>query len=225
MTDRDDEEAGGGLGGFDLEENGDDAFVSTDPPGDPGPDPDAPGQPSRPGEPPGRTLSQPDLQNARFGTFSEIWRLWRHHRKRRRLASEGYVQWYLIDDTFPTPRFVQPELKGGGIAELEHDGVTYLFPRRAMVASEQQGLWTVIHKRGEAEPINLREPSRDAIKADEVKEFLEMRVTSSPPSWLDGMDLDASQLLKLGLGLIVVYAVVKSSLGNGVLMLFPGVLF
>jgi hypothetical protein len=39
------------------------------------------------------------------------------------------------------------------------------------------------------------------------------------------MDLDASQLLKLGLGLIVVYAVIKSSLGNGVLMLFPGVLF
>jgi hypothetical protein len=167
-----------------------------------------------------RTLRPPDLRNARFGLLSELYRLHKHHRKRRRLSSKGYVQWLLIDDTYPAPRYVQPDLNGGGIPEVEHDGVRYLFPKKAMLPSEEQGLWTVVHRRGEAEPVNLREPSEDAIKADALDEYLRMRVTTEPPGWLGDLDLDAATLMKVGLALVIGYAVMQSVMtGQPFLML------
>jgi len=188
--------------------------------GEPGFDADAPGRAVSADGGVVRTLRPPDLRNARFGLLSEFWRLHKHHRKRRRLSSKGYVQWFLIDDTYPVPQYVQPDLNGGGIPEVEHDGTRYLFPKSAMLASEEQGLWTVVHKRGEAEPINLREPSEDAIKADALDEYLRMRVTTEPPGWLGDLNLDAATLMKVGLALVIGYAVMQSVMtGQPFLML------
>lgn len=141
-------------------------------------------------------LPPPDLKNARFGVLGELWKLRKQHKKRQKLLKDGYLQWYLVDDSYPQPRFVKPEYEGGTIRELKHNGDRYLFPREAMLPSEQQGMWTVVHKVGEADPINMRDPSRHAIPTDALQEYLTMRPASSPPSFFDKLDLEADDLMK-----------------------------
>lgn len=160
-------------------------------------------------------LPAPELQTARFGWPQKLYRMHRQHKKRRKLANQGYVQWYLIDDTYPTPKFVKPEMKGGGIAEYELDGERYLFPKDAMVASEQQGLWTIVHKKGEADPVNLRDPTAYAIPADSLENYLDMRVNVDPPSWWDSFDLEPAEIFKWLLLGLVGFMILRSVLGGG----------
>jgi hypothetical protein len=174
----------------------------------PDPDPDP--------EPDVVELPPPNVRgDHRFGPLGEFWSWYRMQRRRQQKAEDGYVQWYLIDGTFPEPKFVKPKPKGGGLPELDHDGGTYVFPREAMLASEREGIWTVVHAKGEAEPINLRDPMRESIAADELDEYLSMRVTSSPPSLLDKLDLNPQTILYAGIGLIIAYAFLRQALAGG----------
>jgi len=161
-------------------------------------------------------LDQPDMKTARWGWLQQIWRMHKQIKKRRKMASEGYVQWYLIDDTYPVPKFVKPERKGAGVPEYEHGGNRYLFPKDAMVASEQQGVWTIMHKRGEADPLNLRDPTKNAIQADTLEEYIQMRVSTSPPSWLDQFGLGAEDIIKYGLAGFILIVIGQSVIGGGI---------
>lgn len=162
-------------------------------------------------------LPRPDLRGASFGSFGEVLKMWRHHKKREKLANKGYVQWYLIDDAYPRAVFVKPKQKGGGIPELKHKGERYLFPRSSMVPNESQGLWTVMHKRGEADPINIRDPSKNSIKTDALEEYLSMRVSSSPPGMFDNFDFDVADLIKYAMIGIVFLAIMQGVMGGGLI--------
>lgn len=152
-------------------------------------------------------LQPPNVRTTTFGWLERWWRRNERHRKRRKLAGEGYVQWYLLDGSFPRPTFVKPEHKGGGEYELDHEGVTYVFPRSAMVPSKRTGLWTVAHRRGEMDPVNLRDPSTTAISGAAVKEYLTKRVTSSPPSFWDNFSISGTTIMWFMIGFVVVVSV------------------
>lgn len=136
------------------------------------------------------------------------WRQWirtkRWLKKREKLLGDGYIEWWLVGDTVER-QFIKPDQKGGGIPEKEVDGDTYLFPRSALVPSEG-GMWTCIHKRGEADPINLSDPAKESIPSDVLKEYLDLRVSATAPGILEGLGVDMGDLLKIGIGLIIAYA-------------------
>lgn len=159
----------------------------------------------------------PQLKGGRFGTFGEMLGMWRRVRKRRKMAKKGYVQWYLVDETFPTPKFVKPEMKGGGIPELKYKGITYLFPKNGKLPAEEQGLWTYLHKKGEADPVKIDEPLEYAIDGDELSEYLAKRVTSSPPGLLDKLDLNLSprQIMAAGIVGIILLSIFMRFFGGG----------
>lgn len=161
-------------------------------------------------------LDPPITAKSRFGTLGAIWRTYRHHRKRKKLRSKGYIQWYLVDDSLKGPMFVKPKYNGGGIRELKHGGCRYLFPDKARVPSEREGFWTFIHRRGEADPINLPEYSSFAIGGDELEQYLSLRVSTSPPSFFDRLDLDAQTVLKWGMVSLVLLAIVWGVMQGGV---------
>ena len=146
------------------------------------------------------------------GKLRQMWRTRRYLKKREKLIGDGYVQWFLIEDTFPRPKFVKPSRYGAGIAELEHDGERYLFPDQAMLPSDD-GMWTVVHRKGEADPMNIKEPSELAIPSDRLEEYLNLRVQTTPPGWLDAMDLDASTIITLGVAAIIGFAILNNVVG------------
>lgn len=140
------------------------------------------------------------------------WRQWirtkRWLKKREKLLGDGYIEWWLVGDTVER-QFIKPDQKGGGIPEKEVDGDTYLFPRSALVPSEG-GMWTCIHKRGEADPINLNDPAKESIPSDVLKEYLDLRVSATAPGILEGLGIDMGDLLKIGIGLIIAYGAASS---------------
>ncbi len=180
---------------------------------EPSPDPDGEIEQGWPGEPQ-RDLVEMRPPSMDTGGFRQLYRTRKWLKKRQKLIGDGYVQWYLIGDAVNHPRFIKPDRKGGGIPEYEHDGETYLFPRDALVPSED-GMWTCIHRVGEADPINIRDPARYAIKADELKEYLDLRVSSSAPGLLDGLGIDAGDAVKIMIALIIAYAVFQQVVGGG----------
>ena len=159
-------------------------------------------------------LPPPDLKTARLGMLGEMWSVRRYLQKRRKMIKNGYVEWFLIDSSYPRPKYVKPEADGGGIPEYKHDGVRYLFPKEAMVANAQNGGWTVIHKKGDAEPINLREPSEHAIPPDILEEYSQLIVTDSPPSLLDRFDIDPKDAFLYLIVGIVAFAFIQGMMGG-----------
>lgn len=158
------------------------------------------------------SLPPPDLRRSTFGIVGEIFRTWRYLRKRRKLLNKGYVQWLLIDDAYPWPRFVKPKMKGRGVPELKYNDGRYLFPKEGAIPDASAGYWTVIHRVNEADPINLRDPDALAIPADELEEYLDKGLAIGPPSWLDKIDLTPQKVLMYGIGAIVAYAFLKGAL-------------
>lgn len=177
---------------------------------------DSLGEPGEEFEPP-RHMSPPEMRrsSSRLGLVGELWRMKRIRDKRQKYLGDGYVMWYLVGDTFPTPRFVKPELERGGIPEYEIDGERYLFPRSAALPTESEGFWTYVHQKGDADPVNLNEPKQHSLPADAVEEWTTMRPAASPPSWLDSLGLDFATTLRYGLIVIIVYAAIRSAISNG----------
>lgn len=185
-----------------------------DPPRDPGGEPpeDGGAESPRPKDDEHIVEHRPPSVDTSF--WRQWWRTRRWLKKREKLIGDGYVQWYLIGDAVSQPKFVKPKRKGGGIPELEHNGETYLFPRAALVPSED-GMWTCVHREGEADPINIRDPARLSIPSDELKEYLDLRVSSSAPGLLDGLGLDAGDLVKIAIAGIIAYAIFQQVVGGG----------
>lgn len=160
-------------------------------------------------------LPRPEISNARFGLLGQLWKMRQHYRKEEKLLSKGYVKWFLISDTWPEAKYVKPDAKGGGLYVHREDGEPYLFPQNAMIPDSRQGIRTVIHKRGEADPINLNEPSDVSIPTDVLDEYLTMSVTSSPPSFWDNLGWDTADLVRLAVGGSIAFAVVWAVVGGG----------
>ncbi|WP_225334253.1 hypothetical protein [Halomicrobium urmianum] len=160
------------------------------------------------------TLDPPRLKS-RLGTFGKVWKQYKHQRKLQKLAGKGYVRWYLVEDSFPSPKFVKPEKKGGGVRELEHNGQRYLFPREAFLPDRSTGMWTVVHKSGELDPIPLHDPTEYALSADQAEEWLNMRVTSKAPSLFDRIDMDKSDVMTYLIAGIIALAVLQGMFGGG----------
>lgn len=152
---------------------------------------------------------RPNLQTSTFGLLEEFVRFYRRRQKHRKLARKGYVKWILAGQTYSRPKYVKPETKGGGIPEFEHDGVTYLFPQGAAAADESTGMWTFVHKEGESDPVNLRDPLRTSIPGDTLKEYLTMRVSSDPPGWLDSLDISPRKIVIILMSIIVVFSLLR----------------
>jgi len=161
------------------------------------------------------TVEAPRIGSPKYGLVGKLWRAYRNDKKERKYADKNYVKWYLVGSGWPSPKFVKPEGKAGGIPEYKHDGTTYLFPREALLPDRDSGMFTCVHKYGEADPLNLTDPSRNAIKADELNEYLTKRVTSSPPSFFDKFDLDPETILYLSIGIVLILAVGARVMGGG----------
>lgn len=143
------------------------------------------------------------------GRVRQMWRTRQYLKKREKLLGDGHVQWFLIEDTFPRPRFVKPKRHGAGLPELEHEGERYLFPTEAMLPSSD-GIWTVVHRKGEADPINIKEPSDFAIPSDRLEEYLNLRVQTTPPGWLDALDLDAGTIITIGVAAVIGFGLLSN---------------
>lgn len=131
--------------------------------------------------------------------------------KKERLAGKGYVKWYLVNESFPEPKFIKPEPGKGGIPQYEYEGETYLFPRANRLPSNAEGIWTYIHRKGEAEPMPLRDTNELAIPADVLSEYLTMSVSTGKPKFGFGLgDMGSMDYLRYGiLGLIAIFILLE----------------
>jgi hypothetical protein len=140
-------------------------------------------------------------------------------RKKRKALGRGVVRWHVIGSAFEKPRYIKPERKeGGNVPEVELDGETYIFPEEATVPSEEEGVPTIVHRKGEAEPLELRDPWDDSVDARTLAEYLTLRVTSRKPSsgLLDGLglgDMDSMDMFRYGILGIVGLAILWEFLG------------
>lgn len=160
------------------------------------------------------SLEQPPTKKSTLPI--KLWRLYKNDKGKKKIGEEGYIRWYLIDDTISEPKYIKPERKGGGVAEYEYEGEPYLFPEDALVPDAKTGMWTAVHKRGDAMPLNLGTPGKPAIPVDELKEFFNKRVTSSPPSWVDNLfgDMETADLMKIVIVGFVGIMLAQSALGG-----------
>lgn len=162
-------------------------------------------------------LEPPTLRGSRFGTLGELVKTWRYLRKTERLAGRGYVQWYCIDDTWPTPKFVKPEDEGAGVREYETDDGIYLFPEEARKPSAETGMWTFVHQKHDPEPVNVIDHRETVFTSEQAKSWLAQVVTAERPSggmfgWLS--DMSSSQLMALAIGVTVIVAVILGNTGG-----------
>lgn len=156
-------------------------------------------------------LEPPNIKRSWFGPIAAYW----HLRQKRKLAGKGYVQWFLVDDGWPRPKFVKPSDHGGGQFEYEHDGETYLFPREALLPSRDEGMWTVIHDKGEAKPRNLRTPDEFSISAKQLHDYVTARVTIEPPGWLQNLNLEPRNLIKYAIFAFIALVLIQGALQGG----------
>lgn len=158
----------------------------------------------------------PDIRGATFGLPQQYWRVWQWTRKRRKLAKKGYVSWRLVDGTIGWPKFVKPQVENGrNVPELEHNGTRYLFPREAAIPDQQTGMWTFIHRQGEADPVNLNSPWEHATTPEALDKWLTLGVTADPPSFWDRFDMDAQEVFKWGLIIFMLLVLGQALMGGG----------
>lgn len=157
------------------------------------------------------SLSPPNLKKSWLGLLAT----WRYLKKQRKLAGKGYVQWYLIGDAWPRPKFVKPEDNGGGEFEYEHDGETYLFPKEAMLPRKDNGMWTVVHHKGDAKPLDLAQPDEFSVSAKQLNNYVTSRVTIEPPGWLSGISTDPSTLVKYAIFAFIAFVLIQGLMSGG----------
>lgn len=131
----------------------------------------------------------------------------RHLQRGQRLAKKGYVKWYRLDSTLSSPKWVKPEQDGAGVPKVTISGQPYYFPKDAMVSDERTGAWVALHREGEGDPVNLRDPAYPGMETDLVERTINLEAEDKPPGWLDNLNLSDQALLYGGMGLLfVLYA-------------------
>lgn len=136
--------------------------------------------------------------------------------KEKKALDKGYIRWYLVGESVSKPKYIKPERKeGGGIPEFEYEGNTYLFPEHQMLPDAEDGVWTVMHKRGQAEPIDLQTGNDDSIDAHVLNKYLTQRVTAGDPNGLGLIpsDWDSMDIMRYGLLAVVGLFIAMEFLG------------
>lgn len=156
-------------------------------------------------------LEPPELDSSLAGLVG----YWRHLAKSKKLAKRGYVKWYKVDSTMQRPKWVKPTPDGAGVPEYYDSGddVTYLFPKDAMISDAQTGAYVAVHRSGEAEPINLRDPAMPAIPADRLEEVINLEAESEAPGFFSRLDLDPKMILWFGIALMLVMGALQQFMG------------
>lgn len=151
-------------------------------------------------------LKPPEGLLGKFGGL--LYTAWRQRKQEAALRKKGYVRWYLVGAGWPRPKYVKPKLKNGGVREVEYKGDWYLFPDDALVPGEQTGLWTCIHRVGDAKPIDPRDPDHEPLDADTLADYATRRPAASKPSWWSKFDLGDISFVEASIGLTIIIAVV-----------------
>lgn len=178
--------------------------ASADPGGDAG-DADPPDSDSD--EPEVVDLEPPQIAGSRFGPLGDFIHYYLHVRAARKKAKQGYVEWYLVDGTWPDPTYVKPKSRGAGVLEVDHGGDPYFFDRSAMLPNPRTGAWAVVHKADDATPLNLRDPDEHALDPGVLQHWRDMNYQIEPPGFLDNLDIDGQTLWYAGIGLAVLVSV------------------
>ena len=150
-------------------------------------------------------FSAPDVS----GSLLDYVRVARHLKRGQRLAKKGYVKWFRLDSTLSRPTWVKPEQDGAGVPKVTVDGQPFYFPKDAMVADATTGAWVALHREGEGDPINLRDPAYPGLEADLVERTINLEAEDKPPGFLDNMfgGMDQTTLMYLSVGVMfVIYA-------------------
>lgn len=144
----------------------------------------------------------------------DIFKVWLHVRKQARMAKRGYFKWYRVGSRLHAPKWVKPEQKGAGEYEYysKKDDQTYVFPEEALVTDGKTSAYVAIHKIGEAEPIDLRDPGWASMDADRLQTVIDMEIARDPPGGLSGLPLSKQQLYYVGMAVaaIGIWAVMQS---------------
>lgn len=138
-------------------------------------------------------------------TFTPIdyFRAMRHLQTQRKAAKKGYVKWFVLGSNMQRPRWVKPKADGSG-PKITRDGKPYYFEKDAMTTDERTGAWVAVHREGESDPINLRDPAYPGIEADRMERIINLEAESKPPGWLDGLDMDQQTIMWLGIGVLFI---------------------
>lgn len=148
----------------------------------------------------------PDIRRS----FMDYFRVMRHYQRQSRLAKKGYVKWFRLGSTLSRPVWVKPELEGSGQPKVTIDDQPYYFPKEAMVSDTLTGAWVALHREGEADPVNLRDPAYPGIETDLLERTINMEAENKPPGFFDKLALggmDKQTLLWGGMGvLFAIYA-------------------
>jgi hypothetical protein len=136
----------------------------------------------------------------------DIFKVWLHVRKQARLAKRGYIKWYRVGSRLHKPKWIKPEHKGAGEYEYtsRKDDQTYVFPEEALVTDGVTSAFVAIHKIGEAEPIDLRDPGWATLDADRLQTVIDLEIAREPPGSLSSLPLSSQQLKWVGFGLLFV---------------------
>lgn len=149
------------------------------------------------------TFEPPEIS----GSVLDYFRVMRHLQRGNRLAKKGYVRWHRLDSTLGAPEWVKPEQDGTGTPKYTIGGQPYYFPKDAMVTDQRTGAWVAVHREGEADPINLRDPAYPGIETDLIERIINLEAENKPPGFLDQFDMSQQAMLYGGMGvLFVIYA-------------------
>lgn len=149
-------------------------------------------------------FAPPDVSAGILGLLAE----WRHRAKAKRMAKKGYVKWYRLDSTLSRPTWVKPKQDGAGVPKAKVDGQPYYFPKDAMVADSVTGAWVALHREGEGDPMNLRDPAYPGMETDLVERTINLEAEDKPPGLFDDLlGMDQTTLMYLSIGVMfVIYA-------------------
>lgn len=171
----------------------------------------------------GESISNSDSDRAGYGVDLpqpnvgrspiDVVKLWWHLRKEAKMAKSGYIKWYRVGSRLHSPTWVMPERKGAGEMEYYHKGddETYLFPEESLVTDGVTSAYVAIHKIGEAEPIDIRNPGWATMDADRLQTLVDMVISRDPPGGFSNLPLSSAQLKYGGMALLFVgiYAVMQ----------------
>lgn len=137
----------------------------------------------------GVRMSPPNVGRNVFDVF----KAWLHMAKGARMAKRGYIKWYKVGSRLEAPKWIKPEHKGAGEYEYKDPDTdtTYFFPEDALVTDARTSGYVAIHKVGEAEPIDLRDPGWPTMDSDRVQTVLDLIISRDPDTGF-GLPFDSA---------------------------------
>lgn len=156
------------------------------------------------------SLPRAEVHSSMFGLIQE----YRHKKKEKKMASAGYVKWFKVGEggMMSRPVWVKASADGSGVPSYydSDDEQTYLFPSDGVALDSRTGAAVAVHKKGEAEPINIQEPAYPTLDADRLQNVIDLEIESDPPGFFDNWNLSGSSILMLIVVGVLSFAVIQN---------------